>query len=252
MRPGFPPQALAVAPGRPGAGSSSRRSVTTAVTLGLLLLPRLPGLLLSWLLPPLLLPPLPPPLLLLPLLCPAPLSLPVPTWAIQVRVTASPPLAGSLQAALLPRQKGAAQAAERVRKTREGRFPGQPLPARSHPVHPGSARCQHTQRGAAPPNPRRFRPRSPQSAKEHGFGSKNLRAKIWLPDRLKKKKKHKKIPGPERLPARHGVWRRAPPPRRCPGAKLQPPLPTLASRAQLSSFVLVAAALKAGSQLRLG
>lgn len=53
------------------------------------------------LLPP---PPLPPPLLLplLLLLCPAPLSLPVPTSVIQVRVIASPLLARSLQAALPP------------------------------------------------------------------------------------------------------------------------------------------------------
>lgn len=33
------------------------------------------------------------------------------------------------------------------------------------------------------------------------------------------------------MPARHGVWRRAPPPRPRPGAKLQPPLPAGASRA---------------------
>lgn len=41
-------------------------------------------------------------LLLLLLFCLAPLSLPVPTWVIQVRVTATPPLAGSLQAVLPP------------------------------------------------------------------------------------------------------------------------------------------------------
>ncbi|XP_008589790.1 PREDICTED: rho guanine nucleotide exchange factor 7-like [Galeopterus variegatus] len=95
--------------GRPGAGcpglgaepgGSSMRSAAAAATPRLLLLlPRLPGL-------PLL------PLLLL-LLCPAPLSLPVPTSLIQVRVTASPPLAQS----------------------RPGRFPSRaPAPGRKAPV----------------------------------------------------------------------------------------------------------------------
>lgn len=44
---------------------------------------------------------------LLLLLCRPPQSLPVPTWVIQVRVTASPPLARPLEASLPPRQEGA-------------------------------------------------------------------------------------------------------------------------------------------------
>lgn len=102
---GIPAGGSGTGPRRPGGGSpelrteaggSSMRSVAAATTPGLQLLPRLLGLLL---------------LLLLPLLCTPPLSLPVPTWVIQVRVTASPPLALSLQAAFPLRQEGGSMGA---------------------------------------------------------------------------------------------------------------------------------------------
>lgn len=173
----IPARALALARSRPGAGSpglgtepggSSMRSVAAAATPRLLLLPRLPGL--------------PLPLLLL---CPAPLSLPVPTSAIQVRVIASPPLAGSLQAALPPGlwlREGGGQRGQLsgVQRGGEGRFPEQPLPARPPPPRapsPGLPPAHPVGRVSRTP----LSARGPPPAEPHGSGSENLTARIRFP-----------------------------------------------------------------------
>lgn len=150
--------------GSAGAGGSSMRSVAAAAPPRLVPLPRLPGRR-RWRL----------------LLCPAAVTSssyfgdPGPGHRFP---TAGPvPPGRSPCRALAPGPEGPARAARRG--------PRAAAPARRRPARPGPARRQRAPRARLPHPARR---RAPPPAKPHGPGSKNLRTRIWLPFRLKKKK----------------------------------------------------------------